>query len=168
MVHSRGRFVFFAVAFGMLAGLLLSSPAGAQTGPTISQGGQSAVGFQGGASIDPEQGFVGVFWESPRIAGFLSLRPGVDGGFGSDLRIATFNIDFMARFPFGGSGWSLVQGGGPVIVITKAPDLDFSETSAGFSYIFGFSHDSGFFGEFRIGSGSVPVLKMAAGYAIRF
>jgi hypothetical protein len=164
MVRSRGRCALFAVVFGML----LSSPAGAQTRPTISQSGQSAIGFEGGASIDPEQGFVGVFWESPRIAGLFSLRPGIDGGFGSDLRLATFNIDFMARFSFGNSGWSLVQGGGPVIVFSRVPERDLSDTSAGFSYIFGFSHDSGFFGEFRIGSGSVPVLKMAAGYAIKF
>jgi hypothetical protein len=84
------------------------------------------------------------------------------------LRIATINIDFIARFPIGTSGWNFVQGGGPTIVITRIPDLDLSDTGAGGSYIIGFSHDDGFFGEFRIGGGNVPSLKMGAGYAIRF
>jgi hypothetical protein len=128
----------------------------------------AAVGFQGGASIDPEQAFAGVFWESPPLGGRFSIRPGIDGGFGNDLRIATINIDFIARFPIGTSGWNFVQGGGPTIVITKVPILDLTDTSAGGSYIIGFSHDDGFFGEFRIGGGNVPSLKMGAGYALRF
>ena len=168
MVRSSGRFPWIPVLWCAVSSLLVSSPLAAQTQPTISQSGRSSVGFQGGVSIDPEQVFVGVFWESPQIGGRFSLRPGIDGGFGNDLRLATFNIDFMARFPIGISGWSFTQGGGPVIVYTKIPDFDESETSAGFSYIIGFSHDSGFFGEFRIGSGNVPNLKMGAGYQIRF
>jgi hypothetical protein len=154
--------------FTTLTLVTLSPLASAQTRPTVRQSGQWAVGFQGGASIDPEQGFVGVFWESPQIAGRFSLRPGIDGGFGNDLRVGTINFDFLARFPVGNSGWSFVQGGGPVIMIVKVPLLDASDTSAGVSYIIGFSHDSGFFSEFRIGSGSTPGLKIGAGYSIKF
>ena len=40
--------------------------------------------------------------------------------------------------------------------------------NAGGSYIIGVAHDGGFFGEFRIGGGNVPSLKMGAGYALRF
>jgi hypothetical protein len=145
----------------------VSSTASAQTGPAPRQS-QASVGFQGGVSIDPEQVFAGVFWESPPLGGRFSIRPGVDGGFGNDLRIATINIDFIARFPIGNSGWNFVQGGGPTIVITKIPALDLTDTGAGGSYIIGFSHDDGFFGEFRIGGGNVPSLKMGAGYAIKF
>jgi hypothetical protein len=167
MVHSRGRLGVVALVVAVVACLGLSSSAAAQTGPGARQS-EAAVGFQGGVSIDPEQLFAGVFWESPQIGGRFSLRPGVDGGFGSDLRVATINIDFIARFPIGNSGWNFVQGGGPTIVITKVPDFDVTDTSAGGSYIIGFSHDGGFFGEFRIGGGNVPNLKMGAGYAIRF
>ena len=74
----------------------------------------------------------------------------------------------MARFPIGTSGWSFVQGGGPVIAITKIPALDVSDTSAGGSYIIGFAHDSGFFSEFRIGGGNTPSLKIGAGYQMKF
>jgi hypothetical protein len=131
---------------------------------------QSAVGFQGGGSIDPEQGFVGVFWLSPSIARGFHLRPGVDGGFGAGLRIATINIDFIYEFPLGTSGWRLVQGGGPVIAITRydfGGGISETDTSAGGGYLFGFAHDSGFFTEFRAAGGNVPNLKFGAGWAIR-
>lgn len=166
MVHFAGR---FSLRHGVLAALALICLSSVTHAQTISvQSTQSQVGFQGGASIDPEQMFVGVFWQSPPLASRFHLRPGIDGGFSDNLRIATINIDFIVRFPLGGSGWTLIQGGGPVIAITKIEDFDDSETSAGGSYIFGFGHDSGFFGEFRIGGGNVPVLKMGAGWAIRF
>src|SRR5262245_33175773 len=97
MVPSRGRFSLVAFVVAVGSGVLLSSPAAAQ--PPSRQSSQASVGFVGGASIDPEQGFVGVFWESRQIGRRFSLRPGIDGGFGSGLRVATFNIDFMARFP---------------------------------------------------------------------
>lgn len=165
MVHARVQSARRSV---LGAALLLFLPAVAMAQPPIRQSSQSSVGFQGGVSIDPEQVFAGVFWESPQIGGRFSLRPGIDGGFGNDLRLATINIDFIARFPIGNSGWNFVQGGGPTIVITRIPDFDVTDTSAGGSYIIGFSHDGGFFGEFRIGGGNVPSLKMGAGYAIRF
>ena len=163
MVHMRVQ----SAGLIFCAALVLV-PALAEAQPPIRPSSQSSVGFQGGVSIDPEQAFAGVFWETPQIGGRFSLRPGVDGGFGSDLRLATINIDFIARFPIGNSGWSFVQGGGPTIVITKIPDLDVTDTSAGGSYIIGFAHDGGFFGEFRIGGGSVPNLKMGAGWAVRW
>jgi hypothetical protein len=169
MVSLRGRFLSFSSVGAMLLCVLLSSPAAAQSQPTIQRAGaEASVGFQGGVSIDPEQGFVGVFWESPQLGGRFSLRPGIDGGFGSDLRLATINIDFMARFPLGNSPWSLVSGGGPIIAFAKIPDLDASETSAGFGYLFGFAHDSGFFADFRLGSGDVPTLKIGAGYRLSY
>ena len=166
MVRSRGRFSLLLLVITVAMGVLLSSTASAQ--PPIRRSSQASIGFQGGASIDPEQAFVGVFWESPPIGGRFSLRPGIDGGFGSDLRVATINIDFIARFPIGTSGWNFVQGGGPVVAITKVPAIDVSDTSAGGSYIIGFSHDGGFFGEFRIGGGNTPSLKMGAGFQLRF
>ena len=152
-----------AIAVALLA--VLSSTAAAQV---TTQQPQSQVGFQGGVSIDPEQAFVGVYWQSPAFGGRLHLRPGIDGGFGNDLRVATINIDFIARFSLGGSGWDLIQGGGPVIAITKFNDFEGTDTSAGGSYLIGFAHDSGFFSEFRIGGGNTPSLKMGAGWAIKF
>src|ERR1044071_2958214 len=105
---------------GLAAALfvLVSSVAQAQT-VSLQPTPKAMVGFQGGASIDPEQVYVGVFWQTPPIANRFHFQPGVDGGFGNDLRLATINLDFIAKFPLGTSGWELIQGGGPVIVITK-------------------------------------------------
>ncbi len=164
MVHFTGhRAVVLDIA--LLMSLAWSSATGAQT---ISAAPPSLVGFHGGGSIDPEQGYVGVFWQTPPIGNRFHVRPGIDGGFGNDLRLATINIDFIARFPLGASGWQVIQGGGPVIAFTKIDGFDGTDTSAGGSYLLGFAHDSGFFGEFRIGGGNIPSLKMGAGYAIKF
>ncbi len=167
MVRPTGQLIGLAALLSGLLVLSTSSLAEAQLQPTRS-GAQSAVGFQGGFSIDPEQVFAGVFWQSPSIGGRFYLRPGLDGGFGNDLRVATINIDFIAHFPIGNSGWNFVQGGGPTIVITKVPALELSDVGAGGSYIIGFAHNGGFFAEFRIGGGSLPSLKMGAGYQIKF
>jgi hypothetical protein len=165
MVHLPGHHTLVRALFAGLIVIGLSTTAAAQV--SIQQPKQ-LVGFQGGASIDPEQGFVGVFWQSPSIGNRLHIRPGIDGGFGNDLRVATINIDFVVRFSLGASGWDLIQGGGPVIALTKVNGFEGTETSAGGSYLIGFAHNSGFFGEFRIGGGNTPSLKMGAGYAIKF
>jgi hypothetical protein len=131
---------------------------------------QSSIGFSGGASIDPTQVYAGVAWESPDIGGRFRLRPGIDGGFGDGIRLGTINIDLIVKFPLGTSAWSLIQGGGPTITVSKytgafedAP----TELHAGGSYLFGFQHTNGFFTEFRVGGGSfVPQLKLGVGWAI--
>ena len=131
---------------------------------------QSSISFSGGASIDPTQAYGGVAWESPNIAGRFHLRPGIDGGFGDGLRLATINLDVTGKFQLGTTGWSLVSGGGPTITVSKfTGELEElpRELHAGFSYLFGFEHDNGFFTEFRLGSGSfVPQLKIGVGWAV--
>lgn len=130
---------------------------------------QSSINFNGGASIDPTQVYAGVSWESPDIGGRFRLRPGIDGGFGDGLRLGTINIDLITKFQLGTSGWSLIQGGGPIISISKLTLFEDAprEVHAGGSYLFGFQHDNGFFAEFRVGGGGyVPQLKMGVGWAI--
>src|SRR5262245_56429177 len=85
---------------------------------------QSAINFNGGASFDPEQVYAGVSWESPDLGGRFKIRPGIDGGFGEGLRLGNINIDLIVKFPLGSSGWSLIQGGGPVISISKFTDIE--------------------------------------------
>jgi hypothetical protein len=131
---------------------------------------QSSINFNGGASIDPTQVYAGVSWESPDIGGRFRLRPGIDGGFGDGLRLATINLDLVVKFQLGTSGWTLVQGGGPVISLSNytGPFEHLPrELHAGGSYLFGFQHDNGFFTEFRVGGGGfVPQLKLGVGWAV--
>jgi hypothetical protein len=131
---------------------------------------QSLISFSGGASIDPTQVYAGVAWESPDIGGRFRIRPGIDGGFGDGIRLATINLDLIVKFPLGTSGWTLVQGGGPVITVSKFTGVFEDaprELHAGGSYLFGFAHDNGFFTEFRVGGGNfVPQLKLGVGWAV--
>ena len=132
---------------------------------------QSSIRFIGGGSIDPEQIYGGVAWQSPDIGGRFRLQPGIDGGWGDGLRLATINIDLVVKFPLGSSGWSLIQGGGPVITVAnytgEFEDLD-RELHAGGSYLFGFEKDNGFFAEFRVGGGNfVPQLKIGVGWSVK-
>jgi hypothetical protein len=130
---------------------------------------QSSISFSGGASIDPEQVYAGVAWESPDIGGRFRIRPGIDGGFGDGLRLANINLDLIVKFPLGTSAWSLIQGGGPTISISQFTDFDDAprELHAGGSYLFGFQHQNGFFADFRVGGGSfVPQLKLGVGWAV--
>jgi hypothetical protein len=158
------------VVLTLLGVFATSSEADAQT--VSMQTTRSQIGFVGGVSIDPEQAFAGVFWETPEIGNRFHLRPGIDGGFGSDIGLATINVDFIAKFRLGSSAWKFIQGGGPAIVIAKFDTSNGergTDIGAGGSYIIGFAHDSGFLGEFRIGAGgNVPSLKLAAGYSIGF
>jgi hypothetical protein len=160
MVTTSGQRFVLAAVFAACFFILAPAPARAQ----------SSIGFTGGASIDPEQIYAGVYWESPALGGNFRLRPGLDGGFGDNLKVGAINIDLIAKFPLGQSGWSLIQGGGPVITITRFTgefeDYE-QELHAGGSYLFGFQHDKGFFTEFRVGGGSyVPQLKMGVGWAV--
>ena len=130
---------------------------------------QSSISFSGGASIDPEQVYAGVAWESPDIGGRFRIRPGIDGGFGDGLRLANINIDLIVKFPLGTSAWSLIQGGGPTISISQFTGFEDAprELHAGGSYLFGFQHENGFFADFRVGGGSfVPQLKLGVGWAV--
>jgi hypothetical protein len=162
MVSFSGRFITVLALF-MTLSMVTAQRAAAQSS-------NSAITFSGGGSIDPEQVYVGVAWESPDIGGRFRLRPGLDGGFGDGLRLATFNLDLMVKFPLGTTGWSLLQGGGPVITVSKlSDDIEGAgqELHAGGSYLFGFQHDNGFFTEFRVGGGGfTPQLKIGVGWAV--
>ena len=160
MVSFSGHRWAFPIAIAAVFAAISAQPAAAQ----------SSISFSGGASIDPEQVYAGVAWESPDIGGRFRLRPGIDGGFGDGLRLANINIDLIVEFPLGTSAWSLIQGGGPTISISQFTG-DFEdaprELHAGGSYLFGFQHTNGFFTEFRVGGGSfVPQLKLGVGWAV--
>ncbi|HUQ89286.1 MAG TPA: hypothetical protein VM096_17125 [Vicinamibacterales bacterium] len=160
VTRSRRRFALIALFF---AGFVTFSAAGASA--------QSAINFTGGASIDPTQVYAGVSWESPDIGGRFRIRPGIDGGFGDGIRLGTINLDLIAKFPLGTSGWTLVQGGGPTIIVAKysgeLSELP-RELHAGGSYLFGFQHDNGFFADFRVGGGNfVPQLKLGVGWSVQ-
>jgi hypothetical protein len=159
MVLASGRFAARTVVLAAAMVIWLSPGAFAQ----------SSIGFTGGGSIDPEQGYVGVFYQTPDIGGRFRLRTGLDGGFGEGLRLGTVNIDFVYLLPLGSGPWKFLTGGGPTIVLTRLADFPDAgtEVTAGGSWLLGFAHDNGFFSEFRLGGGNVPALKMGVGWALK-
>lgn len=154
--HSRAVTLWLPLA--LVCGLALAAPATAAA--------QAAIGFQGGFAVDPEQVFGGVFFQSGDLGAGIRLRPGIDGARGEGLRIATINADLVYGFPLGNNGWTFLAGGGPSIVITRIPDIDFRDTGVGFHSLVGFGHDRGFFAEVRLGSGRAQQLKVGVGWAI--
>ena len=129
---------------------------------------QSAVGFHGGFAADsgqPDQIFGGVFFQSGDIGRGIRLRPGIDGATGDWLRTGTIGLDFVYGYPLS-NGWTLLAGGGPAVVITRIPDIDYRDSGVGFHSLVGFGHDNGFFAEVRLGSGRAQQLKVGVGWAI--
>jgi hypothetical protein len=126
------------------------------------------VGFQGGATLDPGQGFVGTHFETGELVPGLRFRPGIDGAYGGGFSLATINLEFLYSIPMR-SGWAIYQGGGPAIVLERdtVGTLHTTSTHAGTILTFGFAHESGFFTEFKLGGGYSPRLKFAVGYTIR-
>jgi hypothetical protein len=126
------------------------------------------IGFEGGATIDPNQFFAGTHFETGELMPGLRFRPGIDGGFGSGYSLASINIEFLYNIPLK-SGWALYQGGGPAIVLERRTvgTLHDTSTHAGTFLTFGFAHENGFFTEFKLGGGHSPTLKFGVGYTIR-
>jgi hypothetical protein len=122
------------------------------------------VGFQGGVTVDPEQGFVGTHFETGELFQNFRFRPGVDGGFGGDFSLATLNIEFLYHIPIGRS-WSLYQGAGPAVVFVRQNDR--TSTHGGSFVTFGFAHENGFFTDFKLGTGTAPTLKFGVGFTVR-
>jgi hypothetical protein len=131
------------------------------TGRAEAQG----IGFQGGVTVDPEQGFVGTHFETGEIFQNFRFRPGIDGAFGGDFSLAVLNFEFLYYIDLGRSGWALYQGGGPGVIFLRRDDR--TSTHAGTFASFGFAHENGFFTDYKVGGGSAPTLKFTVGYTVR-
>src|SRR5437773_11293317 len=99
----------FLVWFSVLAVMLACAPVARAQG----------IGFQGGATIDPNQVFIGTHFETGELMPNFRFRPGLDGGFGGNYSLASINLEFLYAIPLK-SGWALYQGGGPAIVLERA------------------------------------------------
>ena len=132
------------------------------------------IGFQGGLTVNPEQVYVGTHMELPLGSDQLVLRPAVDGGFGSGLRVAAIGAELQYRVELGNSGWRLSQGFGPGVYIARfssaLQDEEVQEVSGAWTYAFGLVHEGGFFTELKGGgsrSFAIPMLRIGAGFTIR-
>jgi len=123
------------------------------------------IGFQGGATVNPEQVYVGTHMEIPLGSDDFLIRPVVDGGFGEDLMLATIGVEFLYRFELGGTSWAIYQGTGPAVAILRVNEEN--DVTGGYSYIFGFAHENGFFTEFKGGGSGLSDVKLGVGFTLR-
>jgi hypothetical protein len=124
------------------------------------------VGFTGGGTLDPAQGYVGSYIESAQIANHLRIRAGIDGAFGGDVSEALIDFVLLYEIPFGPSSpWYVYQGSGPTVAIARVNEE--RHASGGFLGVFGIGHKNGFFFEVKVSGGGGPNLRVGVGYTIR-
>jgi len=141
------------VSFLLPTLLLLSGPAWAQD-----------PGIRGGASVNPDQFYLGGHLETGPLVDRIHFRPNVEAGFGNDLTLLAANMEFVYKFPTR-SGWGLYAGGGPALNIYMVNDDSNSE--AGVNFLAGVEHRRGLFFEFKAGVIDSPEFKFGVGWTFR-
>jgi hypothetical protein len=143
------------VVSSALAALALMLPSVA-----VAQG----AGVRAGASVDPDQFYVGGHYESRAIVDRLHFKPNVELGFGDDITAVGLNIEFVYKIPIDGP-WSLYAGGGPALNIYSINDDSF--TDGGLNALFGAETSQGLFFEVKVGAIDSPDLKFGVGFTWR-
>jgi hypothetical protein len=155
LAHCCNRFLFFPF---ILALVVLPSMAEAQ-GP----------GLRAGASVDPDQFYLGGHYESNALVNRLYFKPNAELGFGDDITTIALNFEFVYKFPLN-RPWSLYAGGGPALNIYSFDDRsgdDDSDAEGGLNFLFGAETSRGLFFEMKIGAIDSPELKFGVGYTWR-
>ncbi len=137
----------------------------AVTGTATAQ--QKGVGIRGGASIEPDQFYFGVHYDTGPLIEHLSFRPNAEAGFGDNRTLVALNFEFAYKIPLPDRDWSLYVGGGPAAILTRVDRDGDSNTDAGggFNILIGFAHYKGLFAEVKVGAIDSPSIKFGVGYS---
>jgi hypothetical protein len=127
---------------------------------------QIAPGVRAGASVDPDQVYVGGHLETQPIYERLVFRPNVEVGFGDNLTLAGFNFEFAWKFPQRSGPWGFYAAAGPAINLYRY-DGPGDDAKAGFNFVGGVENDRGFFFEFKVGADNSPAFKFGVGMTFR-
>jgi hypothetical protein len=122
------------------------------------------VGVRAGASVQPDQFYIGGHYETPPLVEQLHFRPNVEVGFGDDLTLVGLNLEFVYKIPIDGP-WSLYAGGGPALNIYSHNDD--SETDGGLNLLFGAETTNGLMFEVKVGAIDSPDVKFGVGFTWR-
>ena len=151
----RAAFALLAAAWMVSAGSVTS--ASAQDGP----------GLRAGLSADPDQFFFGGHYVTKPIWDQMRFQPNVEAGFGDDLTVVAFNVEFAYWMPIG-SDWHAYVGGGPAINLISGNGKDHDEdVGAGLTIVAGFRRRGGLLFEVKVGAFDSPDFKLAVGYTFR-
>jgi hypothetical protein len=145
------QLISWSIAIVALCGL--ASPARAQD-----------VGVRGGASVNPDQFYVGGHVETPAIVDRVHLRPNLEIGFGDNVTLVGVNIEAVYKYPLRRSPWVVYGGGGPAINYYNFDNNRGSDTRGGMNFVGGLEHERGLFFEVKVGAWDSPDLKFGVGY----
>jgi hypothetical protein len=122
-------------------------------------------GMRAGASVNPDQVYLGGHFETPPLVERLHFRPNLELGFGDDVTTTSVNLEFVYKWPLRQSPWTFYAGGGPAINFYHIEDE--TDSQGGLNLLGGFEHDNGFFFEVKAGTFDSPDLKAGVGYTFR-
>lgn len=139
------------------AGLAVSAAA-----PVLAQDGP---GIRGGLGANPDHFFIGGHYVTAPIWDQLRFQPNVEAGFGDDLTVVAFNVEFAYWIP-AGRDWDVYFGGGPAMNLRSWNDTrrGDSDLGPGLTVLAGLRRRGGLFVEMKVGAFDSPDLKLAVGY----
>jgi hypothetical protein len=147
----------------VICGALIAAPAFAQ----------AHAGVRAGISDDPDQFFFGGHIETRELMKNVTFRPNAEIGIGDHATLVALNFEFVYSVPIQGKPARLYFGGGPALNIWSIDD-DFlpsgfrgRDTGGGFNILAGVQHNSGLFGELKVGFVDSAELKVMIGYAFK-
>lgn len=120
------------------------------------------VGVRAGVSADPDQFYAGVHYESADLIERLRFRPNIEIGFGDNVTLVAFNLEFAYRVPLQRTAWNMYIGGGPALDIRRANED--TRAGGGFNILIGLAHRGGLFTELKVGALKSPNVKFGVGY----
>jgi hypothetical protein len=151
------RAVFALLVAAWLVGAGSVTSASAQDGP----------GLRAGLSVDPDQFYFGGHYVTKPIWDQMRFQPSVEAGFGDDVTVVAFNVEFAYWMPVG-ADWHAYVGGGPAMNLFSANGKgDDEDVGAGLTILAGFRRRGGLFFEMKVGAFDSPDFKLAVGYTFR-
>ena len=124
-----------------------------------------SFGVRAGASANPDQFFFGGHYETRPLMEHLTFRPNIEVGFGDDVTLVAFNIEFAYWIDLKNKPWKVYLGGGPAANLYDSDNE--TDLQGGFNLMVGAQHRGGLFGEFKVGLIDSPDVKFTVGYAFK-
>jgi hypothetical protein len=158
LLDRREESTRWAAVCALAACFAVSSPASvlAQSGP----------GIRGGLSANPDQFFVGGHYVSQPMWDRVRFQPNVEAGFGDDLTVLAFNVEF-AYWMTVSTDWQVYFGGGPAMNLysgNQGGHGDNDDLGPGLTVVAGLRRSGGLFFEMKVGAFDSPDFKLAVGY----
>jgi hypothetical protein len=132
---------------------------------------QGGAGVRVGASLDPDQFYLGGHLEAGPLIERLWFRPNLEIGIGDNRTVVAFNGEFTYWIPLERNEWSAYVGAGPALNLINfdedSPGGDDTDAEGGFNILLGLGHIGGLFTELKVGALRSPDLKFGVGFTFR-